>query len=133
MVRNSPQLPCCAGGLTLDAIEELLDRKLHPIKARLDAIDARLDAMDARQRIMAAKQHNSLVGREDRLQVVPLESGVLPKSEFPQNLVQLMVAGSESRPQAGGGRVGWSKVKSQGLLLEYGESGYVMMTDGLGF
>ena len=62
-------------------------------------------------------QHNSTLGRDDRLRIVPLLDGSDPIAEFPSTLAQLIVAGNELLPN--GLTNTWNRNKSLLLLRAY--------------
>jgi hypothetical protein len=78
-----------------------------------------MTSIDIRTKILEAKSMNSCASRTTRLQKVPTKNGTYPKSDFPETLMNLLIAGNDTLPN--GTKNQWNKQKSLKLLQEYGQ------------
>ncbi|PNW71284.1 hypothetical protein CHLRE_16g647750v5 [Chlamydomonas reinhardtii] len=96
---------------------DVLSTKVAAISTKLDDVSTKLDKTMVKVDILVVKQQNSAATRSDRLQVVPRPDGSMPTVDFPESILQLLVAGNESLPD--GSRNTWNKSKSKSLLRQY--------------
>ncbi|EFJ44257.1 hypothetical protein VOLCADRAFT_95491 [Volvox carteri f. nagariensis] len=110
--------------ISIEQIKQLLDDDLKPIKdeladlsTKVDDLSTKVDKTMTKVDILVAKQQNSTATRSDRLQVVPRSDGSMPTVDFPESILQLLVADNESLPD--GQRNTWNRSKSKVLLRQY--------------
>jgi hypothetical protein len=114
----------------LNARFDVIEGRLDVIEGRLDVMDGRFDSIDQQLQVMKTKGLNALVGRDDRLYIVPHEDGRIPTVngiDFPETLGHLLVAGNQNLP--GGNENSWNATKSHNLLRFY-ETNYDSDDDG---
>ena len=108
-------------------VKEALDQQKTELKEALDQqkkeliqmFDEKLKPLHIKSDILSAKLANSQLGRSDKLAKVPKSDGIEPAEPYPNNIMQLLVAGNEKLPD--GNKNSWNKKSSRQLLMQYGE------------
>ncbi|EFJ42759.1 hypothetical protein VOLCADRAFT_107108 [Volvox carteri f. nagariensis] len=107
-----------------EAVSKAVSEAVAPVVTELRTLSGRVETLSGEMRqlsnkvgVLTAKQHNSLVGRSDLLQKVPLHDGSLPEGDYPRTIMEVIVPGNEALPD--GSMNMWNKSKSRCLLHQY--------------
>lgn len=111
----------------LDMFEEKIDKLDKKVEDMGETVknmgetvknmDEKIDVVTNGLAILSAKQINSSAARMDKLVKVPLKSGKEACAEYPDSIMQLLLAGNELLPD--GNPNAWNLRKSRKLLAEF--------------